>query len=306
MRILVFVNTLSGQSDSGLYDFIRTVGMTGAEITMRFFDGTTAMESMLVDADKFDRVVAAGGDGTASAVTYALRDSGVPVLVYPAGTANALAINLGLPIEHRALADVLLEGVAQRFDLGETTQMDASGQEFTRGFAIMAGSGFDATLMEAAAPLKSAMGPAAYLAAAVANLAPSISKITLELDGATIHTEGIAVLIVNFGRIQFDLPVTHGTDPRDGIFEVAVLRSRHLASLVPTVIAAMLDRSGDFAERGSGLDVYSASTVRVEADPAMRIQYDGDVMDAVTPFSARVLPLAATLLVPADSPYVRR
>jgi len=33
------------------------------------------------------------------------------------------------------------------------------------------------------------------------------------------------------------------------------------------------------------------------------MQYDGEVADSLTPFTARVLPRATTLLVPADSPY---
>ena len=54
---------------------------------------------MLEDAKDFDRVVAVGGDGTVSGVCYELRGSGVPMLPYPAGTTNLLALNLRLPSE---------------------------------------------------------------------------------------------------------------------------------------------------------------------------------------------------------------
>lgn len=303
MRVLVIVNNLSGQGDAGLYDFVRAVGETGAEITLRFFTGEGSIEDLLGDARSYDRVVAAGGDGTVSTIAYALRGARIPILAYPAGTANALAFNLGMPTEHRALAKTLVEGRPIGFDLGEIEYGLPGGPTSRAGFSIMAGAGFDATLMEAAHPLKATLGPAAYLAAAVSNLAPKVSDFEIELDGEMVHTDGIAVLIINFGRIQFDLPLAHGSDPRDGVFEVAVMRGRNLAGLVPAVIAAILDRSGDFPERGSGLDLYSASHVEVSAYPPLRMQYDGDAIDALTPFAAHVLPLAATFLVPPGSPF---
>jgi len=54
-----------------------------------------------------------------------------------------------------------------------------------------------------------------------------------------------------------------------------------------------------------GIDVYAASHVTVSAYPQLRMQYDGEVVDAMTPFDARVLSGATRLLLPADSPYAR-
>lgn len=301
MRILIIVNSRSGGSDAGLYDFARALGTHGAEMTLRFADGERAIEDLLVDATGFDRVVAAGGDGTASAVCYALRDSGIPVLVYPAGTANLLALNLGMPVEPRALAHTLLEGIALRFDLGEIEQMHPGMDvPLKAGFAIMAGAGFDAALVNAAQPMKSTIGAAAYLVAAMTNLAPTTSEFEMALDGEHMTTDGIGVLLLNFGRLQFDVPVASGADPRDGRLEVAVIRSRSVAGLLPAILAGW---SG--AERVPGLDLYAAAHVTVSAYPPLRMQYDGEVADALTPFEARVLPGATTLLLPADSPYVR-
>lgn len=298
MRVLIVVNTRAGDGDSGLYYFVRALGSSGAEITLRFLDGTQSIPSLLADAASFDRVVAAGGDGTVSAVCYALRDSRVPILVYPAGTANLLALNLNMPTEPRALADVTLLGQHVDFDLGQIERTAPTGETIHTGFAIMAGAGYDAAIMEAAQQFKSTIGAAAYLMAAVSNLAPTASEFELDLDGRRLTTDGIAVLIVNFGRIQFDLPVATGADPRDGMFQVAVLRTRSIAGLLPAIIAGF---SG--AEHMPGIDVYKASKVSVSAYPQLRMQYDGEVIDALTPFAASILPHAARLILPADSPY---
>ena len=172
------------------------------------------------------------------------------------------------------------------------------------GFAVVAGAGYDASIMEAAQSMKATVGAAAYLIGALANPTPTISHFEIELDGRLVETDGIAVLVVNFGRLQFDLEVARGADPRDGLLDIAVLRSKNIAELVPTVAAGIFDRSGS-RDAIPGIDVYSARVVSVRAEPALRMQYDGEVVESFTPFTARVLPSAATLLLPPDSPYAR-
>jgi diacylglycerol kinase family enzyme len=302
MRVLVAINDRAGGTDAGLQEFVRIVGSEVDEVVLRYM-GSRRLAELVADADEFDRVVAAGGDGTISAIAYAIRDTEVPVLVYPAGTANLLASNIGMPIEPPALARILFEGKPVDFDLGELEQAHEDGTTVCTGFAVMAGAGYDASIMRRAEPLKQAMGAAAYLVAAVSNLTPKVSQFELSLDGERISTDGIAVLVGNFGRIQFDLTVTPGTDPRDGLFDIAVVRTKNVVGLLPAVAAAMLDRIGEYPERSPSLDLYSAREIHVAAEPPLRVQTDGDVLDARTPFTARVLPGATTLLVPVVSEF---
>lgn len=302
MKVLVIVNARSGGGDAGLYDFIRELGDDGTEIVLRFAGTATRLEDLVADASDFDRVVAAGGDGTASAIAYALCGSNVPLLVYPAGTANLLALNLGLPNDAPALAEIARHGVPVAFDLGEMTLTGDSAPS-TSGFAIVAGAGYDASIIEGAQPLKATLGAGAYLAAAVSNLTPTAAEFELVLDGEHITTDGIAVLLVNFGRIQFDLPIAKGFSPCDGKLEVAVVRSKNIAGLIPAVLTAIGDLFGGQATSTPGIDVYSAAEIEVRADPPLRMQYDGEALDAYTPFTARCLPGAVTMIVPPGSAY---
>lgn len=303
MRVLVIVNTASGGSDAGLYDYARALGTEGVEVTMRFAAPGVRIESFIADASSFDVIVAAGGDGTVSAVSYATRKTGIPVLVYPAGTANLLALNLGLPLDAERLARITLEGVPVDFDLGEL-EHQSTGTTTRTGFIMMAGAGYDAAIMESAQPLKPVFGATAYLLAAIGNIAPTVAEFQLTIDGREVVTDGIAVLLLNFGRIQFDLAVTHGWDARDGLLDVAVVRGRNPAELVPAVLAAMRDRRrGDHPDRSSGIEVHRGSSIEVVSAPPMKMQFDGETLDEVTPFAARSLSRQATLLVAADSPF---
>jgi diacylglycerol kinase family enzyme len=296
MRVLTIVNTRarSGASDADLYDFLRVLGVEGCEIVLRFIDGGSADE-LLSDATTFDRVVAVGGDGTVSAVAYALRNTGVPILAYPGGTANLLSTAMGLPLEPRALGHSLLDSPIEPVDIGELQFGVEEDQRL--GFVNVAGAGFDAAIMQSAQSLKAALGPAAYLVAAVQNIAPTFSEFELDIDGEHVSSSGMAVLLVNFGRVTFDLPITAGADPADGKLEVVLLKGRSVPSLIPVALSSILGRVGQHVDPGQALEVYQARRVEVSAYPPLRMQSDGDVIAAMTPFAAEVIPAAASFVV---------
>lgn len=284
MKLLVINNLASGFGDGGIYDFIRSFAQDGDEVCIRSTDGTTDVNDLLDDAERFDTVVASGGDGTVATISYRLANSGIPILPFPAGTANLLTANLASPMEPHALAKLLRENRTLDFDLGE---IEVAGRRF--GFGIMAGAGYDATIMHGAAPAKRLLGPMAYFSAALANPLPQKSHFTLVLDGKTIESDGLGILLVNFSKIQFDITVTHENEPRDGIFDVVVLKAQNAFELIPAVLAGLLDRGGDFPDRTGSLEIHRAQDVQVDADPPMEVQYDGEATRLTTPFSAHVL-----------------
>ena len=292
MKVLIINNLSSGYREGSIYDFVRSLVKDGDEVCLRSTDGTTPIESMLDDAVEFDLVVASGGDGTIATVAHCLHGTNVPLLPYPAGTANLLSLNLLGPTEPHALAKLAREGHTLDFDMGE---IETENQKF--GFIIMAGAGYDATIMESAAPNKQLLGPMAYLLAASTNITPQVSNITIEIDGKTIQTKGLGVLLINFSKIQFDISVTHYNQPRDGILDLAVLKAKNAVELLPSVFAAMFDRNGHYPNRGEALDIYSGKEIHIDADPALEIQYDGEATKLKTPLTARILPHSVRLVV---------
>ena len=292
MKLLVINNLASGFGEGSVYDFIRSFARDGDEVCVRSTDGTTDVRDLLGDAEAFDAVVASGGDGTVATVSYRLANTGVPILPFPAGTANLLAANLASPMEPHALAKLVREERALDFDLGE---IEVDGQRF--GFGIMAGAGYDAAIMHGAAPAKRLLGPMAYFSAALANPLPQTSKFKLDLDGEHVESEGLGILLVNFSKIQFDITVTHENEPRDGVFDVVVLKAQNAFELIPALLAGLLDRGGDFPERTGSLEIHRAREVRVEADPPMEVQYDGEATNLTTPFTAHIMRRAARFFV---------
>ena len=172
-----------------------------------------------------------------------------------------------------------------------------------RGFTIMAGCGYDAAIMNTAAENKKTLGPLAYFYAAFANPNPQYAKFKLCIDGKTIEHEGVGVLLINFSKIQGDVSLaTASNSPCDGMFDVLVLATNTAWNLLPAFIGAAIDKTGSTKENSDVLAYYRGREVTIEADPQLKIQYDGEPLDICTPLTARILPAAAKIIV-SDTAY---
>ena len=105
-----------------------------------------------------------GGDGTLNEVASRVPYPPFPVALLPAGTANVVARELGLPLDPIRALQVALNRVVRPVDLGE---LNAG----VRRFLFVAGIGFDAYVVANVRPaLKKKLGMAAYAAAIVSGL----------------------------------------------------------------------------------------------------------------------------------------
>lgn len=297
MKLLIINNQDSGLSAKAVFSYIRQCSQFAEDITVRSCGKNWDPTSFLYDADEYDAVICAGGDGTFASISHAMANTGIPILPYPAGTANLMALNLYLPIDDPALAKITYEMQTLDFDIGELTLSDGS----KKGFSIMAGAGYDATIMQEAIPGKKILGPLSYATAAVVNFAPQHAKIELKVDDETISTSGVGVLLVNFSRIQFDLSVVHENNPTDGMFDVVVFNTSDAIGLIPALMSAVLDRSGDFPSRTDAFQVFKGKHIEVVTDPPLQVQYDGEPAGITTPFAADILPKASRIIVGDDA-----
>ena len=126
-----------------------------------------------------DLVVGAGGDGTVRVICSGLAGTGIPFGVVPAGTSNLLARNLGIPRDEAAALRVAFDGADKAIDLVRLTA-DGGPEEH---FAVMAGVGIDAVIMQDTNPdLKKTVGSAAYFVSAAKNANHPALHTTIRVD----------------------------------------------------------------------------------------------------------------------------
>ena len=78
-----------------------------------------------------DLILVWGGDGTVQRVVDTVAGSGVTLGILPAGTANLLAHNLGIPIDLDGALDVALHGARRDLDVGVV-----NGERFTMNACV--------------------------------------------------------------------------------------------------------------------------------------------------------------------------
>lgn len=305
MRCLIIHNLASGPRSDEIFAFEHALAAAGDEVVMRFIGQGMEAEDATRDARSFDRVVVSGGDGTVANVLDCLRDTHVPVLVFPSGTANLFFNNIGNGSEIAALAATCRAGHTAQVDMGELFWQDESGATQRHGFTIIAGSGFDATIMKKAAPAKRDIGEIAYFLSALSTLEPEVAHFSIEHDGVVEELDGISCMIGNTAVIQNGINLFPDCRMNDGLLDIAVIEPVGLVQLLPTALAAVIDPAGKNLGRPQ-LKMFQAREVMVRCSPSLGMQFDGELVDSASGvFGARVLPRCLDLIVDEFSPLTR-
>jgi YegS/Rv2252/BmrU family lipid kinase len=122
-RVFVIINAHSGcGNDAALAQRVRGLFTTaGVEAEVHLAHGGNAIAAIIADAitRRVDAVIAAGGDGTVSAVAGALAGGQIALGVLPLGTLNHFARDLGLPMDLEAAVRQIAAGLTMRVDVGE-------------------------------------------------------------------------------------------------------------------------------------------------------------------------------------------
>ena len=149
----------------------------------------------------------------------------------PAGTGNLLARTVGTPDSVLAAARVALTGDDRKIDVGRI-RMDGAEEE--RVFLVMAGTGFDAAIMEnTPETLKVRVGPLAYVISGLRAMRGRRIRVTLTLDdGPPLRRRTRTVLVGNSGTLLGGLVLMPRAAVDDGVLDVV--------SLAPSTIAGWI------------------------------------------------------------------
>ena len=291
--MLVIVNPSSGRGDA---DVIRSqvedlLTKSLMEYEVRVTEGEGDAFRWARDAAGVDRVLAIGGDGTVMEAMSGLVQAGrtTPLAQVPTGTANVLALALGLPHDVGEATELAIHGETMAFDVGYLPDHD-------RYFVLAAGVGWHAQLVEdASRELKDRLGLLAYLVTGVKNLFDlQLSDVEVQIDGVTERFRAHSAMLVNVGALRPGGAGFGGqVSPHDGKLDLVMLSERSAAGIVRLAYRLAVD---DLADDHDVLHMAS-SRIRIDADPPLTVQIDGEAL-GTTPLVAEVVPDGAHLVVP--------
>ena len=238
-------------------------------------------------AGDVDAVVAAGGDGTINEVIAGLmaRPGGpLPLGILPFGTANVFAHELGMPIAIEAAADIIAAGRARHVHLGQ-----ANG----RPFAMMAGVGFDAVVVEALpVGLKRVLGKGAYVWQTARQwLRPLPGPYRVTIDGELITAGAVIAANGHYYGGRFVLaPKARLADPT---LEICLFLGQGRWAALRALIGLVTGR----AHRLRDVRIVTAKSARIEGTATDPVQGDGDIITRL-PVELAVMPAPLPVILP--------
>jgi diacylglycerol kinase (ATP) len=243
--------------------------------------------------DGADLVFAWGGDGTVRRCVGELAGDDACLAVIPAGTANLLATNLGIPRDIAQAVAVGLRGARRRLDVGHFRD---------ERFAVMAGVGVDAAMIRGADDLKQRIGRSAYVWSGLRHLGEEAFDAAIEVDGTDWYDgRATCILLGNLGGVFGGIKVFPDARPDDGQLELGVVSAEGAVQWIRTIARTV---TGD-PTRSPFVRATRARSVKVVLDRKVRYELDGGDRRKTKSFKVGIEPGALRICVPRHGKEAR-
>ncbi len=230
-----------------------------------------------------------GGDGTVGEILQELVPSGPALAIWPAGTANLTARELGFVPDAARLAAALARGRTREMDLGLCRWI---GQEIPeRRFAACVGAGFDARVVRnlaarRAGPIRWSdyLGP---LLSAWKETSDADDDMELRLDGGDAR-RGQVMIVSNLVRYGGFFRIAPRARTDDGLFDVVLFERGGSVDLLRHIARVLRGR----LETSRGVRTARARLISVRPAAHARgipVQVDGEPLGEL-PVEIGVLP----------------
>ena len=300
-RAALVVNTRSRTGERAFFraiDLLQELGVP-LGVTYAIRDPARLSETVReVLDDGYRLMILGGGDGSVSSVVDFLAGRDAVLGLLPLGTANDFARTLEIPEDVEEACQAIAGGKIVDVDLG------LAGDNF---YVNVASVGLSVGTTRALSPwLKKSTGPLAYPLAAMRAFfkhEPFSARLDFpDEDNEPVEYDRLLQIAVGNGRFYGGGMVVapeSGIDDRTlDIYAIELGRSRDLFGVARYI------KSGNFIN-GESVHHFRTSRVRLETDPELRVNIDGEVVTH-TPQDFSVARNALDVMVPQDSSVARR
>lgn len=238
----------------------------------------------------FEQFIAVGGDGTISGVASGLVNTGLPLVILPAGTVNALARELQIPIGLQDAADWWVTHPERRvidvIQIGD------------RYFLLNVSIGMSARIMKDAKREEiNRLGVLAFIRQALKRRSElPVYRFQVTIDGAVTYMRATELFIANSGTLLGlkALQLDPKADLDTGRMSICYARLRTLFDYVRIAFKLIAAPKEEKRELNC---TDARREVRIHADQPVPVQGDGEQV-GTTPVTIRLVPRSLHLIVP--------
>lgn len=278
-KILFVINPISGGKRKSAFkkQILDTLDLNKFEPTFQQTDHAGHAHELAKQAivNKYDVVVAVGGDGTINEIGSALAGTDTPLGIIPEGSGNGLALYLGIPL-HEA-------GAIRRINRFDMMTVD-TGRVNDRFFFNVAGVGFDASVSDKFAT-DSTRGPIGYLRT-VMNLLGSYrsKKYQLTIDGKSYEREAFMISVANSPQYGNNAYIAPNASVTDGQIDVCIVHKFPLY-LLPMMVFHLFNKSVDQSEY---VEIIPGRKISIDSEDIGPVHVDGEPLALEAPLKFTV------------------
>jgi len=217
-------------------------------------------------ADGFERIVAAGGDGTIHEVANGLAGSEATLGLLPIGTMNVFASELGIPPNDLDRSWAIIQAARTRMiDLPAANE---------KHFVQLAGVGLDAQVVkETSFAFKRSFGPLSYLISAAQIAGRRPPRLLIESENAM--TEEASFVLVGNGRLYGGpFPFFKHAANDDGLLDVLVFKQLGYIELIKYLQNVIF--TSDITTRE--VEYFQTRRLRVSSAEDVPVELDGELV----------------------------
>lgn len=234
---------------------------------------------------KPSKIVAVGGDGTVKMVAELIAGMDIPLGIIPAGSANGMARELGIPSEVNQALEVIINGIPKKIDI-----IQVNGEHNCLHLSDL---GLNARLVKYF-ERHSGRGKLSYgrfIFRALWRKEKLLLTLTTETE--VLKREAYMVVLANARMYGTGAVINPNGDVSDGVFEIVLLRQLSFIELLK-----MLLRVKSFNPHKT--EIISLKSVTIELESPAHFQVDGEYLGKTMKVKAETLPAYMHVMVPGS------
>lgn len=281
------VNPISGGIDKTdlIEEVKKQVEERKLDLKIYYTSGKEDKEALFTVIEDYapHRILSVGGDGTIKLIAELLTDDSIPMGIFPAGSANGLAENLGLHGDDDYLTSIAL------------------GEKFKKLDSILINDelclhisdiGLNAELIKNYQE-GNIRGKLGYLIQSIPTWIKSDFpfQFEIEVDGKKISRKAVLIAIANAKKYGTGAKINPNGRYDDGKFEILIFKEFNIPQILQT-FRENVELDEDF------LEIISAVEARIYSEKNIPFQIDGEYRGDIQEVSARIAPVKIRIAVP--------